>query len=60
MRRLVKPAYEDRENSVDLFDADRRNEFGEMYCVAPAIIYREVTEYWDRYKCEEEKPCQSQ
>ena len=49
MRKLIKPAYDDPHNSVDLFDADRRNDFGEMYCVAPAILYSQVKEEWARY-----------
>ena len=47
--KTVKPAYEDPDNSVDLFDANRTNEFGQMYCVAPAILYRQVDEYWADY-----------
>ena len=48
-RKLVKPAHDDPNNSVDLFDADRRNEFGEMYCVAPAILHQQVNNYWIGY-----------
>lgn len=49
MRKLIKPAYEDPDNSVDLFDADRKNEFGEKYCVAPAILLREADGIWNDY-----------
>jgi hypothetical protein len=49
MRKGVKPAYQDPDNSVDLFDIDRKNEFGEMYCVAPAILEREVDQCWKNY-----------
>jgi len=48
-RKLINPAYEAPENSVDLFDADRKNEFGEMYCVAVAILHSQVGRYWKRY-----------
>lgn len=49
MRKLIRPAYGDPDNSVDLFDADQKNEFGEMYCVAPSILLREVDERWNQY-----------
>jgi hypothetical protein len=49
MRKVVQPAYMDPHNSVDLFDADRQNAWGDMFCVAPAILRREVEEYWQRY-----------
>jgi len=49
MRKLVKSARVDPKNSVDLFDADRQNEFGEMYCVAPAILPQQVNNYWLGY-----------
>ncbi len=48
-RKLIKPAYDDPHNSIDLFDADRKNEFGEMYCVRPAILYSQADEYWTDY-----------
>lgn len=48
-RKIVKPAYEDPNNSVDLFDASRENDFGEMYCVAPGILYEQIAEEWQRY-----------
>ena len=46
---LVRVAYEDPEGSVDLFDAERRNEFGETYCVALAILSDQVPAYWAEY-----------
>lgn len=49
MRQFVKPAHDDPDNSVDLFDGDRKNKFGEMFCVAPAILYCQVEEYWEDY-----------
>jgi len=48
-RKLIKPSYADLDNSVDLFDADRKNEFGEMYCVAPSILPQQVNNYWIGY-----------
>lgn len=53
MRKLIKPAFDDPHNSVDLFDADRVNDFGEMYCVRPAILYSEVKMYWNWYVMEQ-------
>jgi hypothetical protein len=55
MTKIVKPAFDDPQNSVDLFDGDRRNEFGEMYCVAPAILYCQVNDEWSRYVRQETK-----
>ena len=49
MRKVIKPAHSDPDNSVDLFDGDRKNEFGKMYCVAPAIQYCQVNPYWLGY-----------
>ena len=49
MRKLVKPSHDDPHHSVDLFDADRLNDFGYMYCVAPAILASQVNYYWERY-----------
>jgi len=49
MKKIIKPAYEDPDNSVDLFDADRLNEWGEMYCVAPSILPVQVEQAWDQY-----------
>ena len=53
MRKLVKPAYMDPHNSVDLMDADRTNDFSEMFCVAPAILWSQVEWEWKRYVQEE-------
>lgn len=53
MRKLVMPAHDDPHHSVDLFDADRRNQFGETYCIAPAILPSQVAQEWDRYQEEE-------
>ena len=49
MRKLIKPAHDDPDNSVDLFDSGRLNDFGEMYCVKAAILYCQVEEYWQEY-----------
>lgn len=49
MRKLVKPSVSDPEHSDDLFDADRTNEFGDMLCVAPAILPGQADQYWDNY-----------
>lgn len=49
MRKVIKPAYMDPKNSVDLFDGDRLNQWGTMYCIAPAILSSEVAEYWKEY-----------
>jgi hypothetical protein len=35
--------------SVSLFDADRKNEFGKMYCIASGILQSEVDWYWNLY-----------
>ncbi len=53
MRKLVLPSASDPRHSVDLFDADLHNEFGDMLCVAPAILREQVDEYWKNYamKC---------
>ena len=50
MKQLIKPAHGDPHNSVDLFDANRKNDLGEMFCVAPAILPFEVNRYWQHYK----------
>lgn len=47
--KCVRPAHLDPDNSVDLFDSSRKNEFGETYCVAPAILIEQVDQYWDDY-----------
>jgi len=53
MKKVVKPAFGDPRHSVDLFDADRKNDRGEMYCVAPAILWSRVREEWERYEAEQ-------
>ena len=55
MRKIVKPAYGDPNHSVDLLDGDRKNKWGEMYCIAPAILPYQVTDEWERY-CRQEFP----
>lgn len=45
----VEPAHEDPENSVDLFDAKRRNENGELFCVAAAILPSQIEKEWSNY-----------
>ena len=49
MEKIIKPSHCDPNNSVDLFDGDRKNEFGAMFCVAPAILREQVDYYWDEY-----------
>ncbi len=49
MKKCVKPSLSDPEHSVDLFDADRTNESGDMLCVAPAILPEQADEYWNDY-----------
>jgi hypothetical protein len=48
-QKLVKPAYMDPTHSVDLFDSNRRNEFGGFFCVAAAISFDEVDSEWANY-----------
>ena len=47
--KYVEPAYMDPTNSVDLFDYNRENDSGEMYCVAAAILPEQVDFYWEEY-----------
>lgn len=49
MRKFVKPSLLDTEHYVDLFDADRTNKYGDMLCVAPAILPEQADEYWNNY-----------
>lgn len=49
MRKLILPAHEDPCHSVDLFDADRRNQWGELYCIRPAVLLAQVEESWQNY-----------
>lgn len=51
--KMIRPAHHDPINSVSLFDRDRKNEFGETYCVASTILESQVDEEWDRYLTEE-------
>lgn len=37
MRKVIKPCSYGP-NSVSVFDADRTNEYGEMYCVASGVM----------------------
>lgn len=48
-KQLTRPAAADPFKSVSLFDANRENEWGEMYCVAPSILQSEVDEHWNAY-----------
>lgn len=52
MKMMIRPSHDDPHNSVDLFDRDRRNQWGEFWCVAPAILYSQVKEEWRRYEQE--------
>jgi len=47
--KFVLPAYLDPDNSVDLFDRSRKNEFGDTYCVSPAILPEQVDQQWEDY-----------
>lgn len=53
MRKIIKPSIMDPKRSVDLFDGDAINEFGDMLCIAPAILPEQADEYWRNYakKC---------
>lgn len=55
MRKLVKPAHSDPEHSMDLFDADRKNDSGEMFCVQSGILPSEVDKCWEEYESKEIK-----
>lgn len=46
MRPLIRSSLEDAEFSVDLFDIDELNEFGEPLCVAAAILPEQVELFW--------------
>ena len=46
--KLVRPCSYDR-NSVSLFDAGRKNMYGEMHCVESGILERKVDEAWRKY-----------
>lgn len=49
MKKIIKPAFEDPCNSVDLFDSDRENDFGEMFCIAPSILSSQIDFEWKQY-----------
>ena len=49
MKKMVRAAREDQTYSVDLFDAERMNHWGEPYCVAPAILPSQVEQAWEDY-----------
>ena len=49
MKKVIYPTTVDSDNSVDLYDGDRKNEFGKMWCVASAISPRQIDKYWDWY-----------
>lgn len=51
----IKPANADPYCFIDLFDAERKNESGEMHCIASAILPGEAAEYWKRYLSEKSK-----
>lgn len=45
----VRESINDPDNSVSLFDSNRRNQYGEMYCVEPDILVSQVDEFWGIY-----------
>lgn len=45
----VRISVNNPENSVSLFDLNRKNDFGELYCVAPDILESQVEEFWSEY-----------
>ena len=45
----VRISINDPNNSISLFDLNRKNIYGEDYCVAPDILEKQIDEYWDRY-----------
>jgi len=61
MRKLVRTCSYDF-NSVSVFDADRKNEFGEMYCAASGVLYSKNPQYalgseweWNNYVTQESR-----
>lgn len=48
MKCIIKQSNSDP-NSVDIFDLDKRNETGGMFCVAAAILPEQVPEHWIEY-----------
>ena len=55
---LVCPCTYDS-NSVSLYDANRKNAYGEMYCVQSAILESEVPILWPQYIKQIETPKKS-
>ena len=55
MKKVIKPSVSDPVNSVDLFDGDRVNEFGRMYCVSPALLDYQANAEWESYVKKENK-----
>lgn len=49
MKKIIKPSHIDSENSVDLFDGDRLNAYGGVYCVAVSIRDIDVEPLWNAY-----------
>ena len=49
MRRVIYPCVFDPARTVAIYDADRVNAYGEMYCVADGIAPDEVDQYWGEY-----------
>jgi len=49
MKCIIKPSASDLKNSVDVFDLDKRNKEGGMFCVAAAILPEQAKEYWKEY-----------
>lgn len=47
-KRLIKSAGHGS-NSVHLMDASRKNDSGEMYCVAPYLLPSQVDQEWQIY-----------
>ncbi len=41
-RYIYRPAAIDPINSSSIFDTQRKNEFGEMFCVAPALSHEQA------------------
>ena len=45
----IRFSHNDPENSISLFDLNRINDFGELYCVQPDIIEEQVDYFWKLY-----------
>lgn len=48
-KKIVHESAMDPVKSVDLFDGNRTNFYGGMYCVAAGILPSEVETYWQEY-----------